>query len=117
VALNIFFGGWRGRTNLYFGELRINKVGFFTVALMLGGLAFLNTWDILIAGALIVFSYALTRVREEGWGWERIEDILLLGIPAVLTAVLMYLPFYIGLIAVGRYSSEPCIPHAAHSYG
>ena len=96
VALNIFFGGWRGRTNLYFGELHINKVGFFTVALMLGGLAFLNTWDILIAGALIVFSYALTRVREEGWGWERIEDILLLGIPAVLMAVLMYLPFYIG---------------------
>jgi YYY domain-containing protein len=96
VALNIFFGGWRGRTNLFFGELHINKVGFFTVALVLGGLAFLNTWDILIAGALIVFSYALVRVHEAGWGWERIEDILLLGIPAVLTAVLMYLPFYIG---------------------
>jgi YYY domain-containing protein len=96
VALNIFFGGWRGRTNLFFGELRINKVGFLTIALVLGGLAFLNTWDILIAGALIVFSYALARVREEGWGWERIEDILLLGIPAVLTAVIMYLPFYIG---------------------
>jgi YYY domain-containing protein len=96
VALNIFFGGWRGRTNLYFGELRLNKVGFFIIALVLGGLAFLNTWDILIAGALIVFSYALVRVREEGWGWERIEDVLLLGIPAVLTAVLMYLPFYIG---------------------
>jgi YYY domain-containing protein len=96
VALNIFFGGWRGRTNLFFGELRINKVGFFIVALVLGGLAFLNTWDILIAGALIVFSYALARAREEGWGWERIEDILVLGIPAVLTAILMYLPFYVG---------------------
>ena len=50
VALNIFLGGWRGRMNLYFGELRINKTGFFTIALVLGGLAFLNTWDILIAG-------------------------------------------------------------------
>ena len=96
VALNIFFGGWRGRTNLFFGELRITKAGFFTIALMLGGLAFLNTWDILIAGALIVFSYALAQVREFGWGWERLEDILLLGIPAVVTAYLMYLPFYIG---------------------
>ena len=96
VALNIFLGGWRGRINLFFGELHLSRVGFFMVALVLGGLAFLNTWDILIAGALIVFSYALRRVREAGWDWERIEDILLLGVPAVLTAFVMYLPFYIG---------------------
>src|SRR5215207_1773777 len=104
VALNLFLGGWRGRMNLFFGELRINKAGFFTIALVLGGLAFLNTWDILIAGALIVFSYALSPARrpaldeedEAGRGWERIEDVLLLGIPAALTAFAMYLPFYIG---------------------
>ncbi len=96
VALHLYFGGWRGRTNLFFGELRINKAGFLIIALVLGGLAFLNTWDILIAGALIVFSYALARVREEGWGWERIEDILLLGVPVALSAFLMYLPFYVG---------------------
>ena len=63
VALNLFLGGWRGKMDLYFGELQINKTGFFTIALVLGGLAFLNTWDILIAAALIVFSYALARVR------------------------------------------------------
>ena len=96
VALNIFLGGWRGRTNLFFGELRINKAGFLTIALVLGGLAFLNTWDILIAGALIVFSYALSRVHEAGWNWERLEDILLLGFPVAVLAFLMYLPFYIG---------------------
>ena len=96
VALNLFFGGWRGRMDLFFGELRINKTGFFTIALVLGGLAFLNTWDILIAGALIIFSYGLAQVKEAGWGWERVEDILLLGFPAVVAAFLMYLPFYIG---------------------
>ena len=96
VALNLFLGGWRGRIDLYFGELHISKTGFFMIAIVLGGLAFLNTWDILIAAALIVFSYALVRVREAGWGWERIEDILLLGIPAALAAFVMYLPFYIG---------------------
>jgi YYY domain-containing protein len=103
VALNLFLGGWRGNMDLFFGQLRINKAGFFTIALVLGGLAFLNTWDILIAAALIVFSYALAQVRrqipeggEAGWGWERIEDILLLGIPVVITAFVMYLPFYIG---------------------
>ena len=96
IALNIFLGGWRGNTNLYFGQLRISKTGFFIIALVLGGLAFLNTWDILIAGALIVFSYALAQVKEAGWGWERIEDVLLLGVPAMLTAYVMYLPFFIG---------------------
>ena len=96
VALNIFLGGWRGRTDLYFGELHINKIGFFIIALVLGGLAFLNTWDILIGAALIVFSYVLARVRDAGWSWERLEDLLLLGIPVALAAFLMYLPFYIG---------------------
>ena len=96
VALNLFFGGWRGKIDLFFGQLRISRPGFFVIALLLGGLAFLNTWDILVAGALIVFSYTLVRVREAGWSWERIEDILLLGIPVAITAFVMYLPFYIG---------------------
>lgn len=96
VALNLFFGGWRGTMDLFFGQLRINKTGFFTAALVLGGLAFLNTWDILLGTALIVFSYTLARVREAGWSWERVEDILLLGIPLVFTAFVVYLPFYVG---------------------
>lgn len=96
VALNLFLGGWRGNIDLFFGQLRISRAGFFVIALVLGGLAFLNTWDILIAAALIVFSYALARVREAGWSWERIEDVLLLGIPVAITAFVMYLPFYIG---------------------
>jgi uncharacterized membrane protein len=44
----------------------------------------------------------LARVRrqvsegdESGWGWERLEDILLFGIPALITAYLLYLPFFI----------------------
>ncbi len=96
VALNLFLGGWTGSINLFFGELKINKLGFFVSALVLGGLAFLNTWDILFIGVLIVFSYALAQVREAGWGWERIEDVLLLGIPLAITAFVMYLPFYVG---------------------
>jgi YYY domain-containing protein len=96
VALNIFFGGWRGRIDLFFGQLNMSRVGFLFISLVLGGLAFLNTWDILPGAALIVFSYALARVRESGWGWERIEDILLLGIPAGVTGLLLYLPFFVG---------------------
>jgi len=96
VALNLFLGGWRGNINLYFSQLHISKTGFFIIALLLGGLAFLNTWDILVAAALIVFSYALARVRESGWGWERLGDVLLLGIPAIVIGYVLYLPFFIG---------------------
>jgi YYY domain-containing protein len=96
VALHIFLGGWRGSIDLFFGRLHLSKSGFLASALILGGLAFLNTWDILPGAALIVFSYALARVREAGWGWERVEDILLLGIPLAVTAFLLYIPFYVG---------------------
>jgi len=96
LALNLFLGGFRGKIDLYIGQLQISKTGFFLVAFMLGGVAFLNTWDILPIAALFVFSYALARVRESGWGWERLEDILLLGIPVLVTAYVMYLPFFIG---------------------
>jgi len=96
VALNLFLGGWNGSINLYIGELKISKIGFIVSAFVLGGLAFLNTWDILFIGVLIVFSYALARVHESGWGWERAEDVLLLGIPLVVTAFVVYLPFFIG---------------------
>ena len=96
VALNIYLGGWRGNIDLYFDQLRISKTGFVVIALVLGGLAFLNTWDILVGAAVIVSAYALAGVRESGWGWGRIADVLLLGVPAVIAAYVMYLPFFIG---------------------
>ncbi len=96
VSLNLFLGGFKGTIDFYFARLRISKTGFFVLALLMGGLAFLNTWDILIAGALIVFGYALAQVRESGWGWERLEDIFLLGIPMMIVGYVMYLPFFIG---------------------
>jgi len=97
VALHLFLGGWRGEINLPLGAtLRINYAGFLFSALLLGGLSFLNTWDILIAAALIVGSYTFWRAREDGWDWERLEDIFLLGLPLGLAAILLYLPFYLG---------------------
>jgi YYY domain-containing protein len=96
AALNLFLGGWRGELNLFGFSLRVNRAGFAFLALLLGGLAFLNTWDILIAAVLIVGAYVLSRVRESGWGWERGEDIFILGIPLGILSFLLYLPFYIG---------------------
>ena len=96
IALNIFLGGWRGNIHLPGIRLHITKAGFFTAALVLGGLAFLNTWDILPAAALIVSAYVLLRVREDGWSWSRLEDVFALGLPLGFVSILLYLPFYLG---------------------
>ena len=96
VALNLFLGSWRGRMDLFGFHLDLSKTGFFFSTLVLGGLAFLNTWDILVGAALIVLAYVLFRVREEGWSWSRLEDVFVLGLPLGLTAVVLYLPFYFG---------------------
>ena len=101
-ALNLFLGGWRGELKLFGFSLRVNLMGFVFLGLLLGGLAFLNTWDILIAAVLIVGAYVLSQVREApfgdgtGWSWDRGEDVFILGIPLGILSILLYLPFYIG---------------------
>ncbi|HEY9151870.1 MAG TPA: DUF2298 domain-containing protein, partial [Anaerolineales bacterium] len=96
IALNLFLGGWRGEIQLFGFRLSISKTGFLFAALTLGGLAFLNTWDILVGTALIVLAYVLFRVHEEGWSWSRLEDVFVLGVPLGLFAFVLYLPFYFG---------------------
>jgi YYY domain-containing protein len=96
VALNLFLGGFRGTINLLGAKLNINLPGFLFSALVIGGLAFLNTWDILVAAALIAGSYVLWRATEEGWNWQRLEDALRLGLPLGALSILMYFPFYLG---------------------
>ncbi|MBE0670128.1 MAG: hypothetical protein IH588_06045 [Anaerolineales bacterium] len=96
VALNLFLGGWRGGTNLFGVRLHINTRGFLFAALVLGGLAFLNTWDILVAAALIVSAYVFWRAHEEGWDWYRLEDLFMLAIPLGILSLLLYFPFYLG---------------------
>jgi len=96
AALNLFLGGWRGELNLFGFSLRINRTGFAFLALLLGGLAFLNTWDILVAAVLIIGAYVLSQVMDSGWSWERSEDVIVFGLPLGILAIILYLPFYLG---------------------
>jgi len=95
-ALNLFLGGWRGELKPFGFSLRINLTGFAFLGLLLGGLAFLNTWDILVAAVLIVGAYVLARASEAGWSWERGGDLLIFGLPLGILSILLYLPFYVG---------------------
>ncbi len=95
-ALNLYLGGLRGSMRLPGLRLYISPAGFVSGAFLLGALAFLNIWDILIAAGLMGFAYVLRRVREAGWGWSRLEDLLVLVIPLVLGGFFFYLPFFLG---------------------
>jgi YYY domain-containing protein len=96
VALNLFLGGWKGVTNLFGLRLHIDLPGFLFSALLLGGLAFLNTWDILFGFALIAGVYLLERVRQGGWNWNRLLEVVIFALPIGVLAILLYLPFYAG---------------------
>jgi uncharacterized membrane protein len=96
VALNLYFGGFRGAINLFGARLHISLSGFLFSALVIGGLAFLNTWDILVGATLIVAAYIFWRANEDGWRWDRLEDLFLFGIPLGIASILLYFPFYLG---------------------
>ncbi|MDP3185030.1 MAG: DUF2298 domain-containing protein, partial [Anaerolineales bacterium] len=106
VALNLFLGGFRGETSL-FGmrviRVPVNRTGFFFPAVVLGGLAFLNTWDFPIYLALVCGALACTRslsvlarARDEGWRLQRLEEFLAFALPLGILALMLYLPFYFG---------------------
>ena len=66
-------------------------------ALVLGGLSFLNTWDVLIYLFLIVGAFVLAQWRSAGrWNSSYLRSAITLGVILSILALLMFLPFYLG---------------------
>jgi uncharacterized membrane protein len=64
---------------------------------VLGGLAFLNTWDVLIHLFIVVAAFAMALWRERGrWDPAVAGQAALVAILLSVPAVLLYLPFYLG---------------------
>jgi uncharacterized membrane protein len=96
LALNLYLGGAEGKTRLGPFSIRMSLAGFILAGLVMGGLAFLNTWDFPMYVALFAGAYALVQIRNHGWEGARLWEFLGLGIVLGATGVLLYLPFYIG---------------------
>lgn len=106
LALNLYLGGWKGMTSLF--KMKITETyefelnfpvrleGFVLLAVALGGMAFLNTWDLPIYLGLVACTLVLTLVRERGWNWLLVEDFLKFFIPLAGLSVILYIPFYVG---------------------
>ncbi len=69
---------------------------FWITALILGGLAFLNTWDFPIYVALVSAVYALKRSRVLGWSFARGLDFVEIGGMLGISGIILYFPFYLG---------------------
>lgn len=95
LALNLYLGGWRGEIDLKWFKIPLHWAGFALGAVVLGGMAFLNTWDFPVYLTIFAFAFLLRRVREEGWSWARAEDLLTFSIPMAAVSLLLYLPFFI----------------------
>ncbi len=106
LALNLYLGGWKGQTHLFrlkFSNdftfdmnFQIKLEAFILLAVVLGGMAFLNTWAFPIYLGLISLALVLMLVQDRGWGWGLLEDFFKFVIPLALLSIILYLPFYIG---------------------
>lgn len=96
VALNVFLSGGPGHFRLFNFRLYMPPQLLALAAVVLGGLAFLNTWDFPIYVALFSSAYVMRRSRQRGWGWHLLRDFFLLSLILGITGVLLYLPFYLG---------------------
>lgn len=64
---------------------------------VIGGLSFLNTWDVIIYLFVIVGAFALAQWRNgEAWGLSILPRSIMLTILIAIGSYLLYLPFYLG---------------------
>ena len=94
LALHLYLGGWQGEISLRWFKLPLAPRGFVVLAITLGGLAFLNTWDLPVFLALTGLGLVLRRIQQLGWNWTRLEELVVFGLTLGLTAIVLYFPFY-----------------------
>ncbi len=69
---------------------------FWLIALVMGSLAFINTWDFPIYVGLFCLAMVFGRVRQSGWNWTRIWEFIKHGLTVGIAGILLFLPFYLG---------------------
>lgn len=76
--------------------LSLNIPTLVAAWVVLGGLAFLNTWDFPFQVALFAAAEVMRRAFGRAWGWWALKEITLNGLLIGLGGILVYLPFYAG---------------------
>ncbi len=64
--------------------------------LILGSLAFFNTWDFPIYVGLYALVVVYKRIQLTGWGWRRVWEFIQCGLVLGIGGGILFLPFYLG---------------------
>ncbi len=96
VSLNLFLGA-----NQFLAQFKniqewMKTWGFWLTALILGSLAFINTWDFPIYVGLFCFTWGYVRYQQRGWNWKILWEFIKNGLFLGITGAVLFLPFYIG---------------------
>lgn len=97
LALHIYLGGIDRKTRIFGFSIPYRADLFLLSAVVLGGIAFLNTWDFPVYFVLLVGAFLLHRVHLMGWDWDRFFEVLGFGIPLAIISLGLYLPFLVSL--------------------
>ena len=83
--------------NSEFNWRRLLSFSFLLLPLILGGLFFLNSWDILPYGFIFVAAFVIARYRaSNNWDTTATRDTAVFVVALGALSVILYLPFYIG---------------------
>jgi YYY domain-containing protein len=96
LALNIFLTIDEKGFSIWGIEVHIPPINLAFFTILLGGMAFLNTWDFPVYLAIFLAAYFARRMFAHGFKWDEVWKMISLGILMVAGSILLYLPFYIG---------------------
>ncbi|MGB4594809.1 MAG: DUF2298 domain-containing protein [Anaerolineaceae bacterium] len=94
-ALNALSGGWEGETNLLGLKVPIKGNLLWFIPILLGGIAFMNTWDFPFYLLLVCVAFVYRRYLQLGMRGRTLE-LILLGVGFGVSSIVFYLPFYLG---------------------
>ncbi len=78
-------------------EFQLLPFDFLLFPLILGGLFFFNSWDILPYGFIFLAAFAIARYRVENtWNAKATRGLIAFAVMLGILSVVMYLPFFIG---------------------
>ncbi|MBA4420775.1 MAG: hypothetical protein C0391_06480 [Anaerolinea sp.] len=96
ISLNLILSPKQGGFSLLGIEIHNTPIQFIVNTVLLGGMAFLNTWDFPIYLALFLAAHLLTRIARQVRFREELLKTASLAVLMVFGAVIFYLPFYVG---------------------
>lgn len=95
ITLSVLLNSEGNGFSLLGFEFHIPPVKLIFFTLLIGGMAFLNTWDLPVYLAIFLGAYLLKRIFKTGFSWDEVWKTISLGILMVVSSVILYAPFYL----------------------